>query len=143
MSKEAVRRPYLAFLEGWNKRDAHAEALCYTEDGDFRSSAGPFVSGRAAIEKQLTVNDPSYFFNLEVTKSALLPNLSMNAGYSGSGQGQCTKGEDGVLQHGSPENSHLTASRTARRAGSGTSASGTIGLSGTLPALTSLYQSSW
>jgi len=47
------------------KRDAHAEALCYTEDGDFRSSAGPFVTGRANIEKQLAVTDPRYRFSLE------------------------------------------------------------------------------
>ena len=40
----------------------------YTKDGDFRSSQGPFVSGREAIEKQLTVNDPSYTFALTVTK---------------------------------------------------------------------------
>ena len=48
------------------KRDAHAEALCYAEDGDFRSSAGPFVTGRAQIEKQLTVANPNYRFELEI-----------------------------------------------------------------------------
>ena len=67
-----VRARLAAYADARNKRDAHAEALCYTEDGDFRSSQGPFVSGRAAIEKQLTVNDPTYHFNLEVTKFRFL-----------------------------------------------------------------------
>jgi len=64
----AVRARLAAYADARNKRDAHAEAMCYTEDGDFRSSLGPFVSGRAAIEKQLTVNDPTYHFNLEITR---------------------------------------------------------------------------
>ena len=63
----AIRARLAAYAEARNRRDAHAEALCYTVDGDFRSSAGPFVSGRAAIEKQLTVTDPSYRFALTVT----------------------------------------------------------------------------
>ena len=63
----AVRARLAAYAEARNQRDAHAEALCYTADGDFRSSLGPFVSGREAIEKQLTVNDPSYRFGLTVT----------------------------------------------------------------------------
>ena len=68
----AVRARLAAYADARNKRDAHAEALCYTEDGDFRSSLGPFVSGRAAVEKQLTVNDPTYHFNLEITKFRFL-----------------------------------------------------------------------
>src|SRR6478752_6348409 len=68
----AIRARLAAYADARNKRDAHAEALCYTEDGDFRSSAGPFVSGRAAIEKQLTVNDPSYHFDIEITKLRFL-----------------------------------------------------------------------
>ena len=68
----AVRARIAAYADARNKRDAHAEALCYTEDGDFRSSQGPFVSGRAAIEKQLTVNDPSYHFDIEITKLRFL-----------------------------------------------------------------------
>ena len=70
--ESAVRARIAAYADARNKRDAHAEALCYTEDGDFRSSQGPFVSGRAAIEKQLTVNDPSYHFDLEITKLRFL-----------------------------------------------------------------------
>ena len=68
----AIRSRMAAYADSRNKRDAHEEALCYTEDGDFRSSQGPFVSGRAAIEKQLTVKDPTYFFNLTVTKLRFL-----------------------------------------------------------------------
>jgi len=68
----AVRARLATYADARNRRDAHAEALCYTEDGDFRSSQGPFVSGRAAIEKQLTVNDPTYHFNLEMTKVRFL-----------------------------------------------------------------------
>lgn len=68
----AVRARIAAYADARNKRDAHAEALCYTEDGDFRSSQGPFVSGRAAIEKQLTVNDPTYHFDVEITKVRFL-----------------------------------------------------------------------
>ena len=63
----AVRARLAAYAEARNQRDARAEALCYTPDGDFRSRLGPFVSGREAIEKQLTVNDPSYRFGLTVT----------------------------------------------------------------------------
>ncbi len=68
----AVRARLAAYADARNRRDAHAEALCYTEDGDFRSSLGPFVSGRSAIEKQLTVKDPSYHFNVEITKLRFL-----------------------------------------------------------------------
>ena len=63
----AIRARLAAYADSRNKRDAHAEALCYTTDGDFRSSAGPFVSGREAVEKQLTVTNPDYRFLLNVT----------------------------------------------------------------------------
>lgn len=63
----AVRARLATYADARNRRDAHAEALCYSVDGDFRSSLGPFVSGRAAVEKQLTVTDPSYRFVLTVT----------------------------------------------------------------------------
>jgi len=70
--ESAVRARLAAYADARNKRDAHAEAMCYTEDGDFRSSQGPFVSGRSAIEKQLTVTDPSYHFDIEITKLRFL-----------------------------------------------------------------------
>jgi uncharacterized protein (TIGR02246 family) len=63
----AIRARLVAYAEARNRRDAHAEALCYTADGDFRSSAGPFVAGREAIEKQLTVTSPDYRFALTIT----------------------------------------------------------------------------
>lgn len=62
----AVRARLAAYADARNQRDAHAEALCYTLDGDFRSSAGPFVFGRDAVEKQLVVADPTYRFMLTV-----------------------------------------------------------------------------
>ena len=68
----AIRARLAAYADARNVRDAAAEARCYTADGDFRSSLGPFVSGRAAIEKQLTVNDPSYRFALTVTRLRFL-----------------------------------------------------------------------
>ena len=63
----AIRARLASYADARNKRDAHAEALCYTLDGDFRSSAGPFVFGREAVEKQLVVNNPDYRFFLTVT----------------------------------------------------------------------------
>src|SRR5436305_1696069 len=68
----AIQRRLATYAEARAKRDAHAEALCYALDGDFRSSAGPFVTGRAQIEKQLTVADPNYRFELEVVSLRFL-----------------------------------------------------------------------
>lgn len=74
----AIRQRLATYAEARTHRDAAAEALCYTKDGDFRSSQGPFVSGREAIEKQLTVNDPSYTFALTVSKLRMLtPQVAM------------------------------------------------------------------
>lgn len=63
----AIRARLAAYADARNRRDAHAEALCYMTDGDFRSSLGPFVSGREAVEKQLVVTNPDYRFMLAVT----------------------------------------------------------------------------
>jgi uncharacterized protein (TIGR02246 family) len=74
----AIRQRLASYAEARTQRDAAAEARCYTPDGDFRSSLGPFVSGREAIEKQLTVTDPSYTFALSVTKLRMLtPQVAM------------------------------------------------------------------
>jgi uncharacterized protein (TIGR02246 family) len=62
----AIRQRLATYAAARTARDAHAEALCYAEDGDFRSSAGPFVTGRAKIEQQLTVANPNYRFELDV-----------------------------------------------------------------------------
>jgi uncharacterized protein (TIGR02246 family) len=64
--ESAIRQRLGTYAAARTARDAHAEALCYTEDGDFRSSAGPFVTGRAKIEQQLTVANPNYRFELDV-----------------------------------------------------------------------------
>jgi uncharacterized protein (TIGR02246 family) len=63
----AIRARLAAYADARNRREAHAEALCYTTDGDFRSSLGPFVFGREAVEKQLAVTNPDYRFFLTVT----------------------------------------------------------------------------
>ena len=63
----AIRARLAAYADARNRRDAHAEALCYAADGDFRSSLGPFVFGREAVEKQLVVANPDYRFLLAVT----------------------------------------------------------------------------
>jgi uncharacterized protein (TIGR02246 family) len=68
----AIRQRLAAYATARTARDAHAEALCYTEDGDFRSSAGPFVTGRAKIEQQLTVATPNYRFELDVVSVRFL-----------------------------------------------------------------------
>ncbi len=63
----AIRARLAEYADARNRRDAHAEALCYALDGDFRSSLGPFVFGREAVEKQLVVANPDYRFMLAVT----------------------------------------------------------------------------
>ena len=65
-SDEATIRQRLAtYMEARNHGDAHAEALCYTEDGDFRAF-GPPSRGRAEIEKALAVSVSGYAFSLTV-----------------------------------------------------------------------------
>ena len=60
-----IRQRLAAYSEARNRRDAHAEAQCYTEDGDFRS-ANATSRGRAEIEKTLAVSDATYRFSLEI-----------------------------------------------------------------------------
>jgi uncharacterized protein (TIGR02246 family) len=65
-SDEAKIRQRLAtYTEARNHSDAHAEALCYTEDGDFRAF-GPPSRGLAEIERALTVSVSGYAFSLNV-----------------------------------------------------------------------------
>src|SRR5271170_5988460 len=61
----AIRQRLATYTEARNRGDAHAEALCYTEDGDFRAF-GPPSRGRAEIEKALAVSVPGYAFSLTV-----------------------------------------------------------------------------
>jgi uncharacterized protein (TIGR02246 family) len=85
----AVRRTLAAYADARNVRDAAAEARAYAPDGDFRSSLGPFVTGRAEIEKQLTVTNAAYRFALTVTRLRFLsPEIAIadaevNAGLEG------------------------------------------------------------
>jgi uncharacterized protein (TIGR02246 family) len=60
-----IRQRLVTYTEARNHGDAHAEALCYTEDGDFRAF-GPPSRGRAEIEKALTVSVSGYAFSLTV-----------------------------------------------------------------------------
>ena len=61
----AIRQRLATYTEARNHSDAHAEALCYTEDGDFRAF-GPPSRGRAEIEKALAVSVSGYAFSLTV-----------------------------------------------------------------------------
>jgi len=61
----AIRQRLATYTEARNHGDAHAEALCYTEDGDFRAF-GPPSRGRAEIEKALAVSVSGYAFSLTV-----------------------------------------------------------------------------
>jgi len=61
----AIRQRLATYTAARNHGDAHAEALCYTEDGDFRGS-GPPSRGRAEIEKALAVSVSGYAFSLTV-----------------------------------------------------------------------------
>ena len=73
-----VRKVLATYADARNRRDAHAEALCYTEDGDFLSSTGGAAVGRAAIEKTLTVTDPNYRFTLVIdTVRFLAPDVAV------------------------------------------------------------------
>ena len=61
----AIRQRLATYTEARNHSDAHAEALCYTEDGDFRAF-GPPSRGRAEIEKALAASAPGYAFSLTI-----------------------------------------------------------------------------
>ncbi len=60
-----IRQRLATYTEARNHSDAHAEALCYTEDGDFRAF-GPPSRGRSEIEKALRVSVSGYAFSLNV-----------------------------------------------------------------------------
>src|SRR5262245_39003184 len=47
-----IRQSSRAFVEAFDKGDAKAVALLWTEDGDFTDDGGRVFSGRAAIEKE-------------------------------------------------------------------------------------------
>ena len=68
---DMIRQRLATYTEARNNGEAHAEALCYTEDGDFRSG-GPASHGRPEIEKALAVSVQAYEFALAVEKIRFL-----------------------------------------------------------------------
>jgi uncharacterized protein (TIGR02246 family) len=46
----AIKRTVTSFVDAWNKHDAHAFALIFTEDADFTNVAGVHAHGRANVE---------------------------------------------------------------------------------------------
>ncbi len=60
-----IRQRLATYTQARNHGDPHAEALCYTEDGDFRAG-GPASHGRPEIEKALAVTVQAYEFALTV-----------------------------------------------------------------------------
>ncbi len=63
--EDMIRQRLATYSQARNHGDAHAEALCYAEDGDFRAG-GPASRGRAEIEKALAVSVQGYDFALTV-----------------------------------------------------------------------------
>ena len=61
----AIRQRLATYTEARNHSDAHAEALCYTEDGDFRALAHP-AEAAPKSKKPLAVSAPGYAFSLTV-----------------------------------------------------------------------------
>ena len=48
--RAAIGQTLKAFQDDWNKHDAHAFALTFTEDADFTNVAGMHAHGRANVE---------------------------------------------------------------------------------------------
>ena len=48
--EEAIRKTLAAFVEAWNRHDAKAFSMVFTEDADFTNVRGTSASSRAAIE---------------------------------------------------------------------------------------------
>lgn len=48
--RAAIARTVAAFLGAWNKHDAHAFAMTFTEDADFTNVAGTHAQGRSSVE---------------------------------------------------------------------------------------------
>jgi uncharacterized protein (TIGR02246 family) len=63
----AIQRRMSEYTQAKARRDSKAESECFAEDGDVRTGTGPFITGRAAIERRLAVTDPNYQFQLEIS----------------------------------------------------------------------------
>jgi uncharacterized protein (TIGR02246 family) len=48
--RAAIQRTVTDFLNAWNKHDAHAFGMTFTEDADFTNIAGAHTHGRVRIE---------------------------------------------------------------------------------------------
>lgn len=48
--REAIGRTVANFEDAWNRHDAHAFAMTFTEDADFTNVVGAQAQGRASIE---------------------------------------------------------------------------------------------
>ncbi|HLW80894.1 MAG TPA: SgcJ/EcaC family oxidoreductase [Candidatus Acidoferrales bacterium] len=48
--RAAIEHTLERFLDAWNKHDAHAFAMTFTEDADFTNVAGVHAHGRANVE---------------------------------------------------------------------------------------------
>lgn len=48
--RAAIQQTVERFLDAWNKHDAHAFAMTFTEDADFTNVAGTHARGRANVE---------------------------------------------------------------------------------------------
>jgi len=46
----AIARTVVAFLDAWNKHDAHAFAMTFTQDADFTNVAGTHAQGCSRVE---------------------------------------------------------------------------------------------
>jgi uncharacterized protein (TIGR02246 family) len=49
----AIKQVFTDFYENFSRHDAHADALCFTEDADFTNMTGIHSHGRQEIEKRL------------------------------------------------------------------------------------------
>jgi uncharacterized protein (TIGR02246 family) len=74
----AIRERLAGYAAAREHGDVHAEAMAYSEDGEFRAFGGAVVQGRAAIEKTLTVANPTYHFVLNIERVHFLePNVAI------------------------------------------------------------------
>lgn len=49
--RAATQQTVERFLDAWNKHDAHAFAMTFTQDADFTNVVGTHAQGRANVEK--------------------------------------------------------------------------------------------
>jgi uncharacterized protein (TIGR02246 family) len=72
--ENAIVKQLAAYASARNRNDAKAAALCFTDDADYRFNTESKVTGRAGIEKLITVADPAFRFSLEPANLRFLSN---------------------------------------------------------------------